>query len=188
MNIAIFGGTFDPPHVGHCVIAEEAKQSCGLDRVIFLPCHQSPHKTSLPQASDQDRLAMLQLCTADLPWAEVSDWELQKPKPSFSFETAEHFRATFPRANLFWLMGVDQWLALERWSKPDRLAELLTFIVFPRDNISPSRNPKFRSVFLNREIKVSATAIRGRVHAQESVVELVHPEVNRYIQSRALYH
>ena len=130
---------------------------------------------------------MLRLCTQDLPWAEVSDWDLQKNEPSFSFETAEHFRSTFPQANLFWLMGVDQWLALERWNKPERLAKLLTFIVFPRDNISPAPNAKFRSVFLTRAIKVSATSIRGRVRADESISELVHPEVDGYIQSHALY-
>lgn len=188
MNIALFGGTFDPPHVGHCIIAEEAQQACGLDQVIFLPCHQSPHKSTLPQATDADRLDMLRLCTREFPWAVVSDWELQQPKPSFSFETAEHFKAALPEANLFWLMGVDQWLALEHWGRPDRLAELLTFIVFPRDKIYPAPNPKFRSVFLHREIKVSATSIRGRVHAGESISELVHPEVDRFIQSKSLYH
>jgi nicotinic acid mononucleotide adenylyltransferase len=84
-------------------------------------------------------------------------------------------------------MGVDQWLALERWNQPDRLAKLLTFIVFPRDNISPAPNVKFRSVFLTRAIKVSATGIRGKVRNDESISELVQPAVDHYIQLHALY-
>lgn len=160
MKIALFGGTFDPPHLGHIHIAEAAVTACGLDQVIFLPCHQSPHKPNQPRASGPQRTEMLRLATSQFPWAKVSEWELQRAEPSLSWQTAEHFATEFPNANLYWLLGTDQWEALERWGRPERLAELLTFIVFPRAGKHPEPNPRFKAHFLTSEFPGSATAVR----------------------------
>lgn len=187
MKIALFGGTFDPPHLGHRFISTAAVAACGLEKVIFLPCHQSPHKTTAPHAAGHHRLAMLTLATKDLAWANVSDWELQRPQPSLSWETTEHFAAVHPQAKLHWIMGVDQWRVLHKWSRPERLAEMLTFIVFPRNGIHPEARPNFRSLFLTDEIEASATAIRNCIaHGKAPGVPL-DASVAQYIKRHKLY-
>ncbi len=186
MNIALFGGTFDPPHLGHSQIAEVAVEACRLEEIIFLPCHQSPHKAVQPMASGRQRLEMLRLATAEFPWAEVSDWELQRAEPSFSWQTAEHFAALFPQAKLHWLLGEDQWASLDRWARPERLAELLTFIVFPREGRAPQPNPRFRSHFLTGQFPGRATNIRQQIQAGEASAELA-PSVAQYIAAQHLY-
>jgi nicotinate-nucleotide adenylyltransferase len=186
MKIALFGGTFDPPHLGHLHIAEAAVQACKLDKVIFLPCHQSPHKDSHPMASGPQRAEMLRLATAEFSWAEVSDWELQRAEPSFSWQTAEHFATVFPQAKLHWLLGEDQWASLDRWSRPERLAELLTFIVFPRDGRIPKGNPRYRAHFLTEQFSGRATEIRQQIQAGKATADLA-PSVARYIEAHQLY-
>ncbi len=186
MNLALFGGTFDPPHCGHLQIAAAAVQECRLDKVIFLPCHQSPHKASPPQASGPQRLAMLQLATARAAWAEVSAWELQRAEPSFSWQTAEHFATQFPGAKLHWLLGEDQWQALDRWSRPEHLAKLLTFIVFPRAGQTPTPNPRFKAHFLAAEFPGRATEIRAALQAGRAAAHLP-ASVAQYIAEQKLY-
>ena len=186
MKIALFGGTFDPPHLGHIHIAEAAVAACGLDQVIFLPCHQSPHKPNQPKASGPQRAEMLRLATSQFPWAKVSEWELQRAEPSFSWQTAEHFAAKFPQAKLHWLLGLDQWETLDRWGRPDRLAELLTFIVFPRAGKHPEPNPRFKSHFLTSEFPGSATAIRTALAAGREPPDLP-TAVAAYISAEKLY-
>lgn len=187
MNIALFGGTFDPPHLGHRFISTAAVAACGLEKVIFLPCHQSPHKPTAPHAAGHHRLAMLTLATQDLAWASISDWELKRPQPSLSWETTEHFAAVYPHAKLHWIMGVDQWRVLHKWGRPERLAELLTFIVFPRDGMHPEPNPNFRSHFLTDEFDASATAIRARLTHGEPQGLPVDAHVAQYIEGHQLY-
>jgi nicotinate-nucleotide adenylyltransferase len=187
MNVALFGGTFDPPHLGHRFIAAEAHRECHLDRLIFIPCHQSPHKASAPHASGEDRLEMLRLTVANFPWAEVSAWELERPGRSFSWETAEHFSQLYPEAKLHWILGADQWKSLDRWARPERLAELLTFIVFPRDGVTPAPHPRFRAHFLKASIQASSTEIRQALLAGETTHPNLLPTVADFIRSKQLY-
>ena len=121
-RIALFGGTFDPPHLGHVRLAEAAREAVGLDEVRLLPCRVSPHKTGSEPTAAADRLAMLRLATAGLPWVVVDDCEVGREGPSYSYQTAEALAARFPEAKLFWLMGADQWDALPDWRHPERLA------------------------------------------------------------------
>ncbi len=187
LKIALFGGTFDPPHRGHLFIAQEAVRQCGISRVIFLPCRQSPHKQARPGASDAARLDMLQLATFGLPWAEVSRYELDKPSVSYSWETAQHFSRRHPDADLHWLLGADQWEALPRWAHPEILAKLLTFIVFARNGVAPRPRPPFRAQFLVGENPVSATEIRERLRRHESGDELLSASVADYLRQHPIY-
>ncbi len=187
MKRALFGGTFDPPHLAHTQLAALAVAEVGLDEVIFLPCHQSPHKQELPQASDADRLAMLRLATQGLAWAKVSDWELRRAQRSFSWETAEHFAAAAPGEPLYWILGVDQWRALEKWSHPEKLAELLTFIVLGRGGEVPDNKPGWRGVFLPGQIPGSGTEIREQLARNGEVRGVLHPEVIDFIRRKNLY-
>lgn len=187
MKRALFGGTFDPPHLAHTQLAALAVAEVGLDEVIFLPCHQSPHKPGRPQASDQDRLEMLNLATQGLPWAKVSDWELQRLQRSYSWETAEHFAAATPTEPLFWILGMDQWQTLETWSHPEKLKGLLTFIVLARGGQVPELKPGWRGIFLHGEIPGSGTRIRELLTTDGEAHRFLAPEVLNFIQQKQLY-
>lgn len=187
-RIALFGGTFDPVHLGHLHLAELAKDQLALDEVRFLPCRISPHKVGIAPSSPEHRLEMLRLATAGLPWAVVDDFELQRPGPSFSYQTAEAIAAREPAARLFWIMGGDQWDALPRWSHPERLAAAVEFIVLDRGEASLPR-PDFRMCRIPGEHPASATAIRQAVASgvDPQTLRWLPPPAATYIQAHGLY-
>ena len=186
-RLALFGGSFDPPHFAHLGIAAAAVEQCTLDQVIFIPCQISPLKGRAPGAAGTQRAAMLRLATAGLPWAAVSEWELGHPGPSYSWQTTEHFAAAHPGAELFWLMGEDQWRALERWARPDYLREHLTFIVFGRDGWNPEPRPGWRFHFLKGTWAGSSTEARALLAEGNSARGLLPPAVEAYAVRHRLY-
>lgn len=182
-NIALFGGTFDPVHLGHVYLAELAVAAMKLDEVRFLPCRISPHKTDHAPSSAIDRLLMLRLATRGLPWAVVDDFEVGREGPSFSYQTAEAMVGRFPGSRLFWIMGADQWDALECWAEPQRLAACVEFIVFSREKI-----PEPRQGYIMHHVDgghpASSTAIRKALCQGETAHPWLHPEVARWISKR----
>jgi nicotinate-nucleotide adenylyltransferase len=184
-KIGIFGGTFDPVHLGHLHLASLAKEALALDEVRFLPCQVSPHKTGAPLANGPDRLAMLHLATADLPWAVVDDSELLEIRPSYSYLTAEAIAARFPDARLFWIMGGDQWDALPRWKNPERLASWVEFAVLSRGKF-PEPRDGYRLHPIPGSHPASATSIREAISAGKSPPWL-HEDVMGYITNHRLY-
>ncbi len=130
---------------------------------------------------------MLRAALADAPWAEVSTWELDREEPSYSWMTVEHFTRTFPNRKFAWILGSDQWNAIETWARPDFLAANLTFIPFPRDGIDPVPKPGFRMKPIAASTPGSATEIRHRVRERESIYGLVSPAVKDYIAAHRLY-
>jgi len=185
-RIALFGGTFDPPHLGHVQMAGTAWQAMDLDEVRFLPCRVSPHKTGTTPTAAEDRLAMLRLATAGLPWAVVDDFEVRREGPSFSYQTAEEMAARFPGARLFWLMGGDQWDALPEWRHPGRLAALCEFIVMVRGKIPPPRDG-YRVHVLDDTHPASATAIREAIARGEPSHPWLQSAVAGWIARHGLY-
>ena len=185
-RIALFGGTFDPIHTGHLEIARRAKEALALDEVRFLPCHTSPHKIGISTASPADRLEMVRLATAGLPWAVVDDHDLTTGQPAYSYRTAEEMARRYPGARLFWLMGADQWRALPRWQEPERLAKTVEFIVAARDGI-PGPHPGWRMQVIGGVHPASATAIRAALAAGEDPGAWVPLPVADYIRQRGLY-
>lgn len=185
-RIALFGGTFDPIHLGHLEIARRAKDLLELDEVRFLPCHTSPHKVGVASAPAEDRLAMVRLATRELPWAVVDDHDLSRPPPSYSYETADEMARRFPGARLFWLMGADQWRALPRWKHPERLAELVEFIVFSRDG-EPEPHAGWTMHFLAGTHPASATTIRAALAAGKVDLPWLDPVVAAHVRQRGLY-
>lgn len=173
-RIALFGGTFDPVHAGHLEVAANAVEALALDRVIFLPCRQSPHKSAAAGAGEAQRLEMLQLATRHLPWAEVSDWEYHQPIPSFSWRTAECFQELLPGAKLYWLMGWDQWVVLPTWNRFSHLARLVQFIVHAREAEGlPAEvvHPGARAEFVAGDHPASSSAIRKLLGEGKAVPE-----------------
>ena len=163
-KIALFGGTFDPVHNGHLDLVEKAKVECDLDRVILIPCAQSPFKTGSNTIADaEERFQMLKNAIAERgweDWAEASRLEIDRPPPSFSWETAEHYRDFFPDAELFWILGTDQWNSIERWAEPEKLRNLLKFIVVTRNDTLVQDRPKWQEISIRFEHPASSTAIR----------------------------
>jgi nicotinate-nucleotide adenylyltransferase len=184
-RIGIFGGTFDPIHLGHLHLATLAREFCHLDEVRFVPCQISPHKTGTPPTAAEDRLAMLKLALAEIPWAVIDPIELLTPGPTYSFETAAAMAGKFPQARLFWIMGSDQWAALPRWKNPERLAELVEFILLMRDEV-PEPRPGYRLHVVPGAHPASATKIRAAI-ASGKFPPWLDPAVAREITRRGLY-
>ena len=183
-KIGLFGGTFDPVHVGHIHLATLAKDALLLDEVRFLPCNISPHKPGTAPTAGGDRMEMLRLATATLPWAVVDDFELMQNGPSYSYQTAEAMAARFPNARLFWIMGGDQWDALPRWKNPERIAKCVEFAVLAR-GAEPRPREGFRLHVIEGDHPSSATEIRATL--DQGAHPWLQPDVARYIQTRGLY-
>ena len=189
-RIALFGGTFDPVHSGHLEVAQQAVLTHALDKVIFLPCRQSPHKATVAGATEEERLKMLQLATEGLSWAEVSDWEYHQPIPSFSWRTAEVFREKFSGSQLFWLMGWDQWKVLPTWSRFPHLATLVEFIVHARDGEGGEEllHPSTRVNFVAGNHAASSSSIRASLeHGEEVPGGWLDPRVEKFVLKQSLY-
>lgn len=183
MRLGLFGGSFDPIHLGHQMLAQCAWQEAALDRVHFIPCRQSPHKTGATQASAEQRCAMIELAIADCPWAELNRLELERPEPSYSWQTAQTLAEQHPGAELFWILGTDQWEVIETWARADLLAELLTFLVFPRGR-DPQPREGFRMQKLNHVHPASATDVR---ESQEAAKEMLDARVYEFIVRNRVY-
>lgn len=160
MKICLFGGSFDPVHSGHLTLAAAAVQACDLDRIVFLPAAESPFKQGKRHLfSGAQRAELLRLATADIPCAEVSELDLQLPPPSWSWRLVEHYRFRYPEAELFWLLGTDQWQELHRWARFDYLRDTLHFIVYHRGE-APQPREGVRSTFIAGNHPAAATIIR----------------------------
>ena len=114
LRLGIYGGTFDPVHTGHLLLARDALEQARLDAVLFVPCGQSPFKAHKPRATDVQRVALLRLALKNEPRFWLTRCELDRPAPSFAYDTAVEIREAFPRAQLFWLIGADQLADLDK--------------------------------------------------------------------------
>ena len=186
-RIGLFGGTFDPVHLGHIHLAETARDRLALDEIRFLPCRISPHKTASKPTPAGDRLEMLRLATRNLPWAVVDDLETRREGPSFSWQTAETMRHAFPAARLFWIMGTDQWDVLDQWQHPEKLAACVEFIVFTRGG-QPSAREGFTLHAVDASHPASATAIREALSCDAIRSHpWLHPDVAAWIREHDVY-
>jgi len=185
-KIALFGGTFDPVHEGHMEVAARAVEILSLDSVIFLPCRQSPHKSSAAGASEQQRFEMLKRATQCFSWAQISDWEFQQPVPSYSWRTAEAYSEKYPNAQLYWLMGQDQWKVLSSWSRADYFASLVQFIVHDRDGVADEGSEGAH--FISGDHPASSSQIRDSIHAGEKIEKgWLSQDVISYLEKEGLY-
>lgn len=186
-SIGLFGGTFDPVHLGHLHLATVAREALSLDQVRFIPCEISPHKADLHPTSGADRFDLLQTATRDLPWALVDDLELRRDGPSFSYLTADAIAASFPEAKLFWILGGDQWEALPRWKNAAHLAATVEFIILARGGDDPAPREGFRHHLVPGSHPANATAIRAAFAAGATDHPWLPPGVAERISARKCY-
>ncbi len=184
-RICLFGGTFDPVHLGHTAAAELALRQLQLDQVRFLPCRISPHKLGRSSAAAGHRLAMLELALQGIGWAQIDRFDLDQPEPSYSWRTVLAMRERFPDARLFWLLGGDQWDDLPDWSRADLLAATLEFIVVRR-GAAPRPRPGWICHPLDAVHPASATEIRDSAPAGLRA-DWLAPPVAAYIRRHRLY-
>jgi nicotinate-nucleotide adenylyltransferase len=191
--IGLFGGTFDPIHLAHLRLAEEAREEFRLERVLFLPAAIPPHKAGWKISPYQDRYEMTRLAIQGNPAFEVSDLEIERPGASYSVDTVKRMKERFP--DLAFLMGADQLLEIHTWKDPRELFDLCRVIVFDRPGFDLANleqmGPEVRALnYLKARTglyPVSSSDIRGRVRAGKSVRYLVPEAVHEYLRSHRLY-
>ena len=183
MRIGIFGGSFDPIHHGHLILARAALEELGLDRILFIPASMSPHKTDNKPASAEDRLAMIQLALAGENGFEVSDLELHRPPPSYTVDTLRELQASHPNDEFVLLIGADNVSRFETWCQPDEIRRRAQIVVLDRaDHTIPGD-----WVVVRRLIGISSTDLRARVSAGRSIRYLTPDAVCDYIRANRLY-
>jgi len=186
VRVGIFGGTFDPVHVGHLAIANAALESVPLDRVVFVLARRSPLKERGPVAGESERLAMLELAVAGEPRFSVSRIELERDGPSYTVDTLESFAGP---DELFLILGGDAIAELPRWKDPDRIAQLATLVVAERPGAphAPNGGGSALLVFDAPRLDISARELRARAARGRSLRYLVPDPVWRHIEARGLY-
>jgi nicotinate-nucleotide adenylyltransferase len=191
VRLAIFGGTFDPPHVGHLLAAADAYDRLALDRIIFVPAAAQPLKVGQVVGSAEQRLAMARLLVEGDPRFEVSTVEVDRAGLSFTVDTLAYFTAEYPAAELFLLVGADVLATFAQWREPRRVLELARTVVLEREADAPAALPGAdASVVLRlptRRVDVSSTEIRERVRTGMSIRGFVTDNVAAYIARTGLY-
>lgn len=197
----MFGGTFDPIHLGHTTVACDAAKRIGADKLIFVPAKRSPLKGFLPRASDDDRFEMISLTIAGEKNFEVSDFELRKPAPSYTLETVEKFQAECGAdTSIYWLVGADGLDDLVYWHKIVELIDACNLTTMYRAGFEPPDFARFEGVWGRRRVEklqrnivqtplvdISSTEIRNRLAKGLDASKMLHPAVLSYIRERGLY-
>lgn len=188
LRLGIYGGTFDPVHLGHLILAEDAREQLKLDAVLFVPCGQSPHKMGSIPSPSAKRFAMLKIALRGNPRCWLSRCEIDRPGPSYAIDTAQEIHHAFPKATLHWLIGADQLPKLSTWSRYAELRKLLQFVVMERGK--PARRLPAGVIRLPqpRRVDISASEIRLRVKKKLPINHLVPAGVAAYIDRTHLYH
>ncbi|KEO85164.1 nicotinate-nucleotide adenylyltransferase [Tumebacillus flagellatus] len=198
MRLGIFGGTFDPIHIGHLVVAQVALEEAGLDRVLFVPAGVNPLKVGRTVTDGSHRLKMVELAIADSPQFGVTSWELDRPGPSFTVDTVEHIREQHPDDELFLIIGADNLRLLPKWKSVERILEQATLLALNRPGedlktscqmvlaLYPHINESVRIVDMPG-LDISSTWLRDRLCHNLSVKHLLPAEVIRYSEENKLY-
>ena len=182
-KIAIYGGTFDPIHHGHLIVAREALERLGAEEVIFVPARVSPFRKTVPVAKDEIRLLMIQAAIEAEPGFAVDDCELRRPSPSYTIDTVEQIRQRKADATIYCLIGEDNVDKLTKWRRFADLEKMVRFVVLDRSG----QQPRHAYPVIRRKIDISATEIRKRVATGRSIRYFVPPAVEEIIRHEKLY-
>jgi nicotinate-nucleotide adenylyltransferase len=189
MKLGLFGGSFDPVHLGHLLVAQAAMEELGLDRLYLIPAAQSPFKPENQHLPATERLRLLRLALAGRTNFEVDEQEIKRGGISYTVDTLRDYARRFPQAGLFYLIGADNVPSLTGWREADELARLAEFVAIPRPGESPVAFPP---PFHGRMLKgfpfgVSSSQIRARVKAGLPIDQLAPPAVAEAIRNYRLY-
>lgn len=186
MRLGIFGGSFDPPHVGHLLVVTDAFDALQLDRLIFVPAAVQPLKTANGAADASHRLAMVQLLVGGDPRFSVDSIEIDRQGLSYTVETLAAFAERHPRAERFFLVGTDVLASFGQWREPERVLRLATMAVMLREGRA-GRVPAGAVRIETRRVDVSSTEIRERVRTGRAIRGFVPEAVEAYIAEHRLY-
>lgn len=188
-RLALFGGSFDPVHLGHLLVAQAAREELALDRLFFIPAAQSPFKPAQPPALAEERLHLLRLALAGKSWCELDDQEIRRGGVSYTVDTVRDYLNRFRGGQLFYLIGGDHVAQLPKWRDANELARLVQFLVIPRPGeANASLPPPFQGrSLIGFPLGVSSSQIRARVKAGQPIEHLVPAAVAEAIRNNGLY-
>ncbi len=199
-KILLFGGSFDPIHLGHTAVANSAREVLKAAKVVFIPARRSPHKDNMPHASDEARIKMIRLAIADNPTFAVNYCELNRALPSYTIDTVMEMRGKFGRdSEICWLLGADAAAGLARWYRVNDLLDMCTICIMPRPGfqidisglepaIGGERIEKLkRNMIQTPLVPISSTEIRNRLFNGQSTDGLLHPDVIKFIMENDVY-
>jgi len=197
-RIGILGGTFNPIHLGHLLMAQDVMEQVNLDCVKFIPSAAPPHKTVNKLASGRDRLHMIKLAIRDDSGFEVDDLEIKRGGISYTVDTLTELRRRSPQADLYFIIGADSLRELHLWREVERLVTLCTFVTVPRPGFEPkpvidprldasTRRRLRQHVLRGHSCDIASREIRARVASGRSIRYLVPDAVHQYIRRRRLY-
>ncbi len=190
-RIALYGGAFDPVHCAHLAVARYALEQAQLDRVIFIPAAQSPLKLHTPMTEAATRLHMLELALQNEPDFDLDPFEIERGGISYTVKTVRHFTHRYPQADLFWIIGGDQFEQLDRWRCIDELAQMLRFLVLPRtgaDTQRPNSGKNLLYQVLDTPLMhESSSEVRRRCQQGDSLQGWVPDAVGAFISQQELY-
>jgi nicotinate-nucleotide adenylyltransferase len=195
MRLGLYGGTFDPIHLGHLILAEQCREACGLDRVWLIATGSPPHKPG-GRTAVAHRLEMVRIAIAGYPAFAASDIEAKRPGPHYSVETLEAIRSDHPDDDLFFLIGADSLADLPMWREPERIAQLATIVVVNRpgiEEVDPTQLPDFGpgshplAWVSIPPVGIASSDLRRRLAEGRSIRYMVPRGVEAYIEAHGLY-
>ncbi len=204
LRLGLFGGSFDPVHLGHLLVAQAAREELALTRLFFIPAAQSPFKPENQPTPPGDRVRLLRLALAGESWCEIDEQEIQRGGVSYTIETLSAYARRYPSAKLFYLIGSDHVPLLPKWREAEKLAQLAEFVVIPRPGATQlksqalpgpaagggplSEPPGFHLRHLNGfPLGVSSSQIRDRVKKGLGIRHLVPAAVAEAVRNYRLY-
>jgi nicotinate-nucleotide adenylyltransferase len=208
LPIGILGGTFDPIHLGHTYLAEVIYSLCYLQKIVLVPCHQSPFK-KMPNTSIKDRLNMVQLASKNLPFLEIDDYEIKRPTISYTIQTLEYLRQKNGAIPLSLIIGTDSFNRFDEWYKWQKILEFAHLLIINRSGHEQIINKTAKAILIKRRIfnpeelqkntaglvyiadinplPISATKVRKLIKKRKDASHMVTSEVWRYINYHKLY-
>jgi nicotinate-nucleotide adenylyltransferase len=193
VKIGVYGGTFDPIHVAHLIIAEHARQELALDKLLIMPCSLPPHKEPGKTSAAQHRYQMVRLAIAGNPYLDVSDLEMQRKGKSFTVITLQALTKLYQldASQLFLIIGADNLVDIRTWRKPEKIFSQSTVVVAVRPHYQPAEDlPAFARNYVHLQtplMELSSTLVRNLVREKKSIKYLVPWAVEEYIEQNHLY-
>jgi nicotinate-nucleotide adenylyltransferase len=189
-NIGLFGGSFDPVHIQHLIIANTVLNEFVLEKVIFIPNYVSPFKNKQNTTDITCRMEMLKISLCDNPKFELSNIEAEKKRPVYTYETVEHFRKELPGKNLHLIIGYDSFVNIRSWKNYNSILENVRLIVAPRPGIKGVLSSDLPDCLMSKlcpEMNISSSMIRKMAGNNLDIKYLVNEEVRHYIRDKKLY-